>query len=89
MESWGAWLCIKRSLLLPTKCIFLKFTTHLRRKAKGNRQGLVTLYKDMESCGEYADIQVMWEMLHSSSPANASKNNERKSANWRFCFRPT
>ncbi|KAE8099128.1 hypothetical protein FH972_017132 [Carpinus fangiana] len=99
MESWRGFLCFKgfkgfkgfkHSLLFPTKCILLKLTSHLSLKAKGNRQGLVNLYKDMESCGEYADIRVMWEMVHSSCPANACPvKRSKRSSYWRFCFRPT
>ncbi|KAM3689910.1 hypothetical protein ACJW31_09G081800 [Castanea mollissima] len=89
MANSREWLCSKRSLLFPTKCILLKVTSLLRHRARGNRQGLVSLYKDMESCGGDADIQVMWEMLHSSCPANACKTNRSKRSYWSFCFRPT
>ncbi|XWS43886.1 hypothetical protein CRYUN_Cryun16bG0143000 [Craigia yunnanensis] len=73
------------------KCILLKITTPLRAKAKGNRQGLLSLYKDMESCGQYEDIQVMWKMIHSSCPSNAHKTRRSKRPSYwrfRFCFKP-
>ncbi|KAK7834341.1 hypothetical protein CFP56_024698 [Quercus suber] len=35
MAKWREWLCSKRSLLFPTKCILLKVTSLLRHKAKG------------------------------------------------------
>lgn len=54
----------------------------------GNNQGLMNLYKDMESCGGYTDIQVMWEIIHSSSPPNGYCAR-RKRTYWKFCFRPT
>ena len=37
-------------------------------KMAGNGKGLGSLYKDIESCGEYRDIQVMWDMIHSCPP---------------------
>ncbi|OVA02789.1 hypothetical protein BVC80_9093g145 [Macleaya cordata] len=65
----------------------------------GERHGLVNLYKDMESCKGYPDIQVMWEMLQSSScPPHTNTNiininnttSKRCSSwSWRFCFKPT
>ncbi|KAH1242157.1 hypothetical protein GmHk_07G019547 [Glycine max] len=57
----------------------------------GHRNGLLSLYKDMESCGEYADIQVMWKMIESSSPQYACCHKKRinRSSYWVVCFRPT
>lgn len=46
----------------------------------GNRSGLVNLYKDMEACAGYNDIQVMWEMIHSNV-------NETKCKKRPFCWR--
>ncbi|XP_077233059.1 ferritin-2, chloroplastic-like [Tasmannia lanceolata] len=54
----------------------------------GEGHGLVKLYKEIESCSGYADIQVMWEMIHSSCPPNTNNNNKRGSS-WKFCFRST
>ncbi|KAK9290304.1 hypothetical protein L1049_008471 [Liquidambar formosana] len=90
MGRWRAWLCFKSSFLFPTKGILHKITSSLRHEAKGNEHGLVSLYKDMESCGGYEDIQVMWEMIHSSCPQNGhSAKSSKKPSYWRFCFRPT
>ncbi|KAL6278200.1 hypothetical protein ACE6H2_021801 [Prunus campanulata] len=96
MMGWRTWMCFKRSFLLPTKCFLLKLTSRSRNKAKdvaeiaGNGLGLVSLYKDMESCGEYEDIRVMWEIIH-SCPQNTNSSNRRKrsSSHWRFCLQPT
>lgn len=56
----------------------------------GNGHGLVNLYKDMESCGEYEDIRVMWEIIHSSpQKTNSSNCRKRSSSHWRFCLQPT
>ncbi|EOY07097.1 hypothetical protein QQP08_017925 [Theobroma cacao] len=89
MERWRGWLRFKHSVLFPTKCMLLKFTSRLRPKAKENRQVLLTLYKDMESCGEYEDIQVMWKMIHSSFPSNGHKTRRsRRPSYFRFCFKP-
>lgn len=59
-------------------------------KFAGNGNGLVNLYKDIESCGEYADIKVMWEMIH-SCPQNSKNSTERRkrSSYWRFCVQPS
>lgn len=56
----------------------------------GNADALLSLYKDMESCREYEDIQVMWAMIQSSCRQNScnTRRNKRPSY-WRFCFRPT
>ncbi|GMN40406.1 hypothetical protein TIFTF001_009629 [Ficus carica] len=91
METWRAWLWFKETFFVPTKCVLLKLTSASRRKAKGNGHGLVSLYKDMESCGEYADIRVMWEILHScpQSTPNRSERRSRRSSYWRPCFQPT
>ncbi|KAE8692796.1 Ribosomal protein S4 (RPS4A) family protein [Hibiscus syriacus] len=59
MEKWRGWLRFKRSLVFPMKFIVLKVKVRLRPKAQEKRQGLLGLYKDMECCGEYEDIQVM------------------------------
>lgn len=73
---------------------FLSFFTFFslfynKVKMAGNGHGLVSLYKDMESYGEYADIRVMWEIIH-SCPEGTPKRKERrkKSSYWRFCFQP-
>ncbi|KAL8504899.1 hypothetical protein ACS0TY_016189 [Phlomoides rotata] len=87
MERRKSWLSsiIKNSIFVLTKDALANAASNLRHKAKEKREGLVCLYKDMEACGGYADIQVMWEMIHSSSsPPNVQKN--RKFKYWRFCF---
>ncbi|KAF9596687.1 hypothetical protein IFM89_012886 [Coptis chinensis] len=92
MECRG-WWWRKNTFLLSTKRLVLNITSRLTQKTKGRRHGLVNLYKDMESCSEYGDIQVMWEMLHSAHPSNIKNNtnhsNNKRSSQWRFCFRPT
>ncbi|KAJ7961177.1 U-box domain-containing protein [Quillaja saponaria] len=90
MERWKGWLCFKRLTFFPTKSLLLKVTSHFRIKHKGQRNGLLSLYKDLESCGEYEDIQVMWQIIHSSCPQYAynTKRNKRSSY-WSFCFHST
>ncbi|OAY41543.1 hypothetical protein MANES_09G110500v8 [Manihot esculenta] len=88
MGRWKAWLCFEQTFHFSAKRILLKLTSNLRPKARGNNQGLMNLYKDMESCGGYTDIQVMWEIIHSSSPPNGYCAR-RKRTYWKFCFRPT
>ncbi|XVE97138.1 hypothetical protein REPUB_Repub02eG0285100 [Reevesia pubescens] len=78
MEKWRGWLRFKHSVLCPTKFVLLKVKTRLGPKANGKMQGLLSLYKDMETCGEYEDIQVMWKMIHSSCPSNSHKPEESK-----------
>ncbi|PSS23845.1 U-box domain-containing protein [Actinidia chinensis var. chinensis] len=81
---------LKGYFLLPTKGILVKAISSLRDKAKGNRHGLVSLYKDMEACAGYTDLQVMWEMIHSSGQSNNAHNKIRtRPSQWMFCFRPT
>ncbi|KAK3029476.1 hypothetical protein RJ639_037497 [Escallonia herrerae] len=90
MERWKGWLYFnfKNSFLLPTKCILVKVTSRLRHKARENRHGLVSLYKDMEACAEYADIQVMWEMIHSSSPSSTpGTESSKRPSHHQFRFR--
>ncbi|KAJ7950034.1 U-box domain-containing protein [Quillaja saponaria] len=90
MERWKGWLCFKWLTFFPTKSVLHKVTSHFRYKPKGERNGLVSLYKDMESFGEYEDIQVMWKILHSSSTQYAYNiKRSKRSAYWRFCFRST
>lgn len=38
--------------------------------------GMVSLYKDKEACAEYADIQVMWDMVHSSIYTNSPQTRK-------------
>ncbi|KAG8374451.1 hypothetical protein BUALT_Bualt11G0133300 [Buddleja alternifolia] len=70
---------IKNSFLLRRKVDVLANAgaSNLRHKATVKSRGLIALYKDMEACGEYEDIQVMWEMIHSTCPSNVQKNNRR------------
>ncbi|KAL6337502.1 hypothetical protein AAG906_037095 [Vitis piasezkii] len=90
MGRWrGYWMCFKSSFIIPTKGVLLKANSRLRHKAKGNGYGLVGLYKDIESNGGYADIQVMWEMIHSSHPPNVHTIKRSKRASRRFCFMPS
>lgn len=93
MEIWSGWLRFKNSVLYPTKCRLLKFTMRFRPKAKENRRGLLSVYQDMESCGEYEDIQVMWKMIHSSRPliAHQTRRRSKRPCYWRFrlCLMPS
>ncbi|KAK9920347.1 hypothetical protein M0R45_028902 [Rubus argutus] len=91
MVAWKTWLCLKQSFLVPTKCLLIKLTSRSRHKPKGNGNGLVNLYKDIESCGEYADIKVMWEMIHScpQNSKNSTERRKRSSSYWRFCVHPS
>ncbi|PSS17660.1 Prephenate decarboxylase [Actinidia chinensis var. chinensis] len=79
----------KSYFLLPTKGILVKVISNLRDRAKGNRNGLVSLYKDMEACAGYKDLQVMWEMIHSSGQPQAHNKIRTRPSQWMFCFRPT
>ncbi|KAI4353446.1 hypothetical protein L6164_002395 [Bauhinia variegata] len=92
MEKWKGWQFLRRFSLYPTKNTLLKFTSHLRFKRKGHRNGLWDLYKDLESCGEYEDIQVMWKMLQSSSSSlyayKTRRSNRSSSSYLLLCFRP-
>ncbi|XP_050380485.1 uncharacterized protein LOC126797802 [Argentina anserina] len=91
MVTWNSWFCLKQSFLIPTKCFLIKLTSRSRYKQKGNGTGLVSLYKDIENCGEYADIKVMWEMIH-SCPQNSKSSAERRKRSysyWRFCVHPS
>ncbi|KAI6698538.1 hypothetical protein NL676_018657 [Syzygium grande] len=87
MNRWRNWSCFGNSLLFQTKSLLRNFTSCLRYKAKGNMNGLMMLYKDMESCEECGDIRVMWEMIQSTRPPT-SIHNTRRRWSWRFCFRP-
>ncbi|GMP51348.1 hypothetical protein CsSME_00017612 [Camellia sinensis var. sinensis] len=95
MERWKGWMMsfnFKKSLHLPIKSMFVKDNSCLTYEAQGNGHGLVSLYKDMEACEGYADIQVMWEMIHSSHPPIGRKNrNSKRASQWRLllCFKPT
>lgn len=89
MERKKSWLSsiIKNSFFLRTKDILANAASNLRHKAKEKSDGFVSLYKDMEACAEYADIQVMWEIIHSSSSHNVQRSkSSRKFKCWKFCF---
>ncbi|KAF6144840.1 hypothetical protein GIB67_038939 [Kingdonia uniflora] len=87
MEKWGSWWWCKNTFLFPTKRIVFTITSRLTLKPKGRKNGLMNIYKELESCSGYEDIQVMWEILHSTCPPN--NNNKRSSSHWRLCFKPT
>ncbi|KAE8649569.1 hypothetical protein Csa_018089 [Cucumis sativus] len=93
MKRWRLWGCFKRSFLFPTKLFFLRLNSHLLHKPKGNGNALLSLYKDIESCGEYRDIQVMWDMIQSHNVHENTSRSLRRlsfSSTWRsFCFQPT
>ncbi|KAK3227391.1 hypothetical protein Dsin_007253 [Dipteronia sinensis] len=99
MGKWRGWLCIKQSFFFTTKCVLSKITSSFRPKKKGSRDVLLSLYKDLESCQEYEDIQVMWELIHSSCPpkkasktrrnSNNNNNNNKRPFHWKFCFKQT
>ncbi|KAK3444952.1 hypothetical protein EUGRSUZ_A00610 [Eucalyptus grandis] len=89
VSRWRNWPSFRNSLLFQTKSMLLNFTSCLRYKAKGNMNGLMMLYKDMESCEECGDIRVMWEMIQSSRPPDNDHNTSfRRHWTRRFCFRP-
>ncbi|PWA48580.1 hypothetical protein CTI12_AA489580 [Artemisia annua] len=91
MGKWKGCNCLKfrrNSFLSSTKGFLFKLRSCLTKQAKGHKNGLVSLYKDLEACGGYEDIQVMWEMIHSSSP-NLNGPNIKRNDNatyWRFCY---
>ncbi|XP_028767532.1 uncharacterized protein LOC114742274 [Neltuma alba] len=89
MAKLKGWKYFKHWSLCSTKSILLKVTAHFRFKPKRYRNELLDLYKDMESCGEYEDIRVMWTMIQSSSHQYAyiTKSSNRSSY-WLLCFRP-
>ncbi|KAK4802556.1 hypothetical protein SAY86_000759 [Trapa natans] len=92
IEWWGrrggrSWFCLRSSFLSPARSTLLKLTTFLSHRTKGNADGLVVLYKDMESCAEYSDIRVLWEMVQSSQSLNYETRRAAKKS-WGFCFGP-
>ncbi|KAK2647426.1 hypothetical protein Ddye_014915 [Dipteronia dyeriana] len=101
MGKWRGWLCIKQSFYFTTNCVLSKITSSFRPKKKGwlysavgSRDVLLSLYKDLESCQEYEDIQVMWELIHSSCPSKKAcktrrNSNKKRPFHWKFCFRQT
>ncbi|XLS48528.1 hypothetical protein HN51_022886 [Arachis hypogaea] len=97
MVKWKKGLCCfnKCFSIFSTKSIILssKLTSHFRFKPQRHRKGILNnLYEDMESYGEYEDIQVMWKIIQSTSPQYGSSNKERtnnKSSYLILCFRPT
>ncbi|TKY63551.1 hypothetical protein E2542_SST13427 [Spatholobus suberectus] len=92
MGKWKNCWYFKRFSIHSTKSIFSKLNSHLRFKPEGHRDGLVNLYKDMESFGEYEDIQVMWKMIQiqSSTPqCTCTVKRTNRSLYWTPCFRPT
>ncbi|KAF7825499.1 U-box domain-containing protein [Senna tora] len=93
MEKLKGWKYFKHLSFCPTKSILLQITSQFRFKRKGQRNRLIDLYKDMESCGEYEDIRVMWRMIQSSSSSSSQYGCITKSRNRSsyllFCFRPT
>ncbi|KAL0426213.1 UNVERIFIED_CONTAM: hypothetical protein Slati_2796100 [Sesamum latifolium] len=92
MERRKLWLSsiINNLFLLPAKNIVVTASSLLRHKAKEKSEGLVTLYKDMEACSGYADIRVMWEMIHSSCPPYVESSRSSKRIKlWKFCFQET
>ncbi|KAL1359974.1 hypothetical protein HN51_005306 [Arachis hypogaea] len=97
MEKWKGWRYFKSFPIYKIKSILRKLSSKFRCKQKRQRNGLVSLYKDMESCGEYSDIQVMWKMIQSSSSYSShqyascsnKKRRTKRSSYWVLCFRPT
>ncbi|AES79576.1 hypothetical protein MtrunA17_Chr7g0243231 [Medicago truncatula] len=89
MRNWKGWRCFKSLTIYPFKSLLCKVSSNFRLKSQGHRNGLVSLYKDMESCGEYEDIQVMWKMIESSSPQHACKKKRNNRSSWVICSRPT
>ncbi|XP_054783781.1 uncharacterized protein LOC129290801 [Prosopis cineraria] len=91
MAKLKGWKYFRRLSVCSTKSMLLKVTSHFGFKPKGFRNELLDLYKDMESCGEYEDIKVMWRMIQSSSPqyAHITRKNDRSPSYWLLCFTPT
>ncbi|KAK4268512.1 hypothetical protein QN277_025162 [Acacia crassicarpa] len=87
MAKLKGWKHFKHWSLCSTKSILLKLTAHLRFRPKRYRNELLDLCKDMESCGEYEDIRVMWRMIQSSS-SQYGHIKKRSSSYWLLCFRP-
>ncbi|KAM7264811.1 hypothetical protein ACFE04_002494 [Oxalis oulophora] len=61
------WQYFTHSFIVTVKCTLLKISRQFRLEHRGDSHGLGNLYKDMETCGEYTDIQVMWEILQTTS----------------------
>lgn len=82
----------KKNLLDSISMLINVCVTELKGIMTGKREGLLGLYKDLEGCGEYEDIQVMWKMVLSSCPSTAHKTRRTKRPySWRisFCIRPS
>ncbi|GJX13672.1 hypothetical protein Tco_0205430 [Tanacetum coccineum] len=90
MGKWKGFSCLKyrrNSFLSSTKGFLFKLRSCLTKQAKGHKNGLVNLYKDLEACGGYEDIQVMWEMIHHSSSLNSNAKSIKRNDNathWRL-----
>ncbi|KAL2340537.1 hypothetical protein Fmac_008477 [Flemingia macrophylla] len=90
MGNRKGWRYFQRLSIYPFKSILRKVTSNFKFKSEGRRNRLLSLYKDMESCGEYADIQIMWKIIQSSSPHYAChKKRVSRTSHWVVCFRLT
>ncbi|RDX89718.1 hypothetical protein CR513_28527, partial [Mucuna pruriens] len=79
-------------IINSVKSIFSKLSLHLRFKSEGHRNGLVNIYKDVESFSEYEDIRVKWKMIQiQSSILQYTRTIKRinSSSYWILCFRST
>ncbi|KAI5561367.1 hypothetical protein POPTR_016G124300v4 [Populus trichocarpa] len=85
MEKRRSWLWFKQRFVFSAKSTLLKLASSSRHKNRGNNRGLMNLGKDLETCGEYTDIQVMWKMIHSCHPI--AQDTRRKRPYRKFCFR--
>ncbi|KAK7294746.1 hypothetical protein RJT34_17642 [Clitoria ternatea] len=89
MGQWKGWRRYFKRLFPLKSTIHKVSSSNFRFKSEGHRNGLLSLYKDMESCGEYADIQIMWKMIESSPHYACNKKRINRSSYWVVCFRPT
>ncbi|XAR68773.1 hypothetical protein NMG60_11000137, partial [Bertholletia excelsa] len=76
MKGWKGRICFK------LKCLLFLPT-------KGMLVKFTVPLRDKAK--EYADIQVMWEMIHSASytPHAFDSRSRKRHSQWNFCFRPT
>ncbi|CAI9097291.1 OLC1v1033682C1 [Oldenlandia corymbosa var. corymbosa] len=94
MRRWKFWLLLnlKSPSSVPGKSTLAgKGHSRLRHsRNKKNRRGLGALCKEMEACGGYSDIKVMWEMVNSSNHHHARniRGRSKRQLQWNFCFSP-
>ncbi|XP_021744883.1 uncharacterized protein LOC110710852 isoform X1 [Chenopodium quinoa] len=105
MDSLRSFLCFKTSppsIVFPiTTTFFTKLPSRFWHKAKAGyavfgakqaakRKGLVSLSKDKELCEGYADIEMMWKMIHSTCSKDIHSNRNCKRPRYLVvCFKPS